>query len=573
MRVSRLFYTVLAITLMSIAMVVSAQTIVDNRHNLSISGPGPIKSSTESEICIFCHTPHNARRDIPYLWNREDSTVNYSTYDSSTMHATVDQPTGASKMCLSCHDGTIALGKLVTRTEEIPFEDGVTVMPDGPSKLGSDISDDHPVSFLYDSGLAAANGELVDPSSLPEAIRLDKNGMLQCTACHDPHDNTFGNFLVIDNVSSTLCIACHDRTDWSSSSHATSVATWNGTAPDPWPRSDYTHVNENACENCHQQHAAGGHERLLNYAIEESNCFSCHNSNVAAKDIETQTTKFYGHGVHLYLGVHDAAEDFTSTVQSHVECVDCHNPHRSNDSTTTATATAPDIPTSMLGVSGINAVGNPLEESVYVYEICFKCHADNNVATSAAITRQVPQLNTRLEFDTANPSYHPVEAAGRNPDMPSLIWSDYDEFSIIYCSDCHSSDDGPATGGVEAAGPHGSVYEYILEENYTTADNTVEDSFVYALCYKCHDRVSIRANESFPEHYYHIVDKNAPCSACHDPHGSQVNTHLINFDTSIVTPNSKGVLRFVDSGSQEGNCSLTCHGIDHDNKIYPKPPP
>ncbi len=569
MNVYRFVLATITIALMSAAGLTQAASVVDSKHNLSISGPGPIKSSTESRICIFCHTPHNARRDIPYLWNRDDSTVNYSTYISSTMHATIGQPTGASKMCLSCHDGSIALGKLVTRTSVIPFENGVSVMPDGLSKLGSDISDDHPVSFLYDSGLAVSNGELVDPASLPQEISLDKNGMLQCTSCHDPHDDAFGKFLVLNNTASALCIGCHDRTDWAASSHATSVAIWNGVAPDPWPRSSATQVNQNACKNCHQPHTAGGHVRLLNYAIEELNCFTCHTGNVATKDIERQTTKFYSHGVHLYLGAHDAAEDFTTSVQTHVECADCHNPHRTNSSTTTATASAPNVPSSMLGVKGINAAGNPLEESAYLYEVCFKCHADNNVVTSAAITRQTQQLNTRLEFDIANPSFHPVEAAGKNPDVPSLIPSpDYDRFSVIYCTDCHSSDDGPATGGVEAGGPHGSINPFILEENYTTADNTLESPTEYAMCYKCHDRNSIRNDESFSEHKKHVFKKDAPCSACHDPHGSQVNTHLINFDRSIVSPNKDGILQFQDQGKFRGSCWLSCHGKDHKDKDY-----
>ncbi len=144
MNTSRLFCAVFATGLMSVASLSRAAGIVDTVHNLSISGPGPIKSTTEDEICVFCHTPHKARRDVPYLWNRADSTVNYTTYASSTLFAAVGQPTGASKMCLSCHDGTIALGAVLTRPAEIPFAGGIRFLPAGPSRLGTDISDDHP---------------------------------------------------------------------------------------------------------------------------------------------------------------------------------------------------------------------------------------------------------------------------------------------------------------------------------------------------------------------------------------------------------------------------------------------
>jgi DNA-binding MarR family transcriptional regulator len=44
---------------------------VGTKHNLSVSGPGPIKSTNEQQVCIFCHTPHNASPIQP-LWNRPE---------------------------------------------------------------------------------------------------------------------------------------------------------------------------------------------------------------------------------------------------------------------------------------------------------------------------------------------------------------------------------------------------------------------------------------------------------------------------------------------------------------------
>ena len=190
---------------------VSSSSILETKHNLSISGPGPVKSTTEGEVCIFCHAPHHARRDIPYLWNRSDSTVNYIPYQSSTLHATVGQPTGASKLCLSCHDGTVALGALLTRPDEVPFAGGIRFIPEGRAKLGTDLSDDHPISFVFDSALAASNPELADPVGMPPQVKLDKNKELQCTACHDPHKDDYGRFLVMPNQYSGLCTTCHDK--------------------------------------------------------------------------------------------------------------------------------------------------------------------------------------------------------------------------------------------------------------------------------------------------------------------------------------------------------------------------
>ena len=71
------------------------------------------------------------------------------------------------------------------------------------------------------------------------------------------------------------------------------------------------------------------------------------------------------------------------------------------------------------------------------------------------------------------------------------------------------------------------------------------------------------------------AEKETPCNVCHDPHGisatqgnSTNNSHLINFDTSIVFPNKNGQLRFVDNGQNSGSCDLLCHDKDHEDKDY-----
>jgi len=542
-------------------------SIIDSKHNLSVSGPGTIKAIFETRVCIFCHAPHHARTDISLLWNRQDSTTTYVPYQSSTMYATVGQPTGSSKLCLSCHDGTIALGALVSTSQEIAFAGGVRFFPDIASKLGTDLSDDHPISFVYDSNLALSNVELEQPLSLPAHISLDNNQQLQCTTCHDPHDNTYGDFLVMTNASSALCTSCHIKNGWTSSSHALSGAIWNGTGSNPWPGSTYFTVAENGCTNCHTPHSAAGHERLLQYVFEEDNCLVCHNGNVAGIDMEAEFGKFFKHAVQNYTGLHEPLEDFTSgTVPNHVECADCHNGHWTNAN---ASLAAPAVSGAIDGVSGVNMLGQFIPVSANEYEICFKCHADNNVTTVVSIDRQIQQLNTRSEFEASNPSFHPVAVQGVNMNVPSLI-PPLTTASIIFCTDCHNNDN---LGGPR--GPHGSNNEYLLERNYTTQDNTSESPTSYALCYKCHDRNSILANESFSGHNSHIVTYQAPCSACHDAHGISVtqgnalnNSHLINFDVTIVQP-EQGIIRFDDTGTYSGQCTLNCHASSHTGRTYP----
>ena len=60
--------------------------IVDTKHNLSVSGPGPVRALTETRICIFCHTPHNASPRSP-LWNKELEPQVYAVYASPTLRA------------------------------------------------------------------------------------------------------------------------------------------------------------------------------------------------------------------------------------------------------------------------------------------------------------------------------------------------------------------------------------------------------------------------------------------------------------------------------------------------------
>jgi hypothetical protein len=225
------------------------------------------------------------------------------------------------------------------------------------------------------------------------------------------------------------------------------------------------------------------------------------------------------------------------------------------------------------GVSGISATGSDVPSARYLYEICFKCHgdSDNNVISMQPIIRQHNSLNLRFLFDPANPSFHPVESQGKNSNVPSLL-PPFTVASIIRCTDCHGNSDrlGPT-------GPHGSDYQYLLTNRYITDDNTTESPSSYELCYKCHSRSALISTGISFEHQLHVVDQNVPCSACHDPHGISAiqgnamnNSHLINFDLSIVSPTDTGRLEYESLGQFRGQCFLRCHGVLHNPFIYPK---
>src|SRR5208337_906930 len=189
------------------------------------------------------------------------------------------------------------------------------------------------------------------------------------------------------------------------------------------------------------------------------------------------------------------------------------------------------------------------------YELCYRCHADEPGRAQARVPRQFAQTNERLAFAVANASFHPIETAGRNPNVPSLILP-WRNDSRMQCTDCHNNDQGPNAGGNGPAGPHGSAYPALLEQQELLTDFQPESAANYALCYKCHSRGNILSDQSSTAvnsqgqdrgHRYHVVDQQTACTTCHDPHGVITSKHLINFNTAYVTPSASGPISYVST--------------------------
>lgn len=194
-------------------------------HNLSVNGASTIKSTNETEVCIFCHTPHGASANP--LWNRNLDSSAYTMYSSSTMNATLPSaPTGISLLCMSCHDGVSAINVVVNYGTVYPivmegninkFSDVGSYPPSHNPNLTKDLSNDHPVSFTYDTTLANNDGGLHDPGTNGANITPLKlyGGKLECATCHDPHE--YGSltgtapFLRMSNSSSDMCLKCHNK--------------------------------------------------------------------------------------------------------------------------------------------------------------------------------------------------------------------------------------------------------------------------------------------------------------------------------------------------------------------------
>jgi hypothetical protein len=289
---------------------------------------------------------------------------------------------------------------------------------------------------------------------------------------------------------------------------------------------------------------------LLKSAAEENICYQCHSLSGGAINIQSIAAKAYTHPVADTSGIHDPTEAALA-VQKHVECLDCHNTHQSNDDT----AIPPTVSGNLKGVKGISSAGVAVATAVNQYEICYRCHSDNGFFGPQTVVRRIQELNTRLDFDPGNPSFHPIVTIGKNSNVPSLR-TEYSTSSMIYCSDCHSSN------GTAPKGPHGSDYPHILVARYETDTSPLSyNEGNYALCFKCHDQNILLDNlrSAFPPHQKHVQDNGIACSVCHDPHGVsslrgatvQANAHLINFDT-----------RFVTSGNYDSvarSCTVSCH--------------
>ena len=405
------------------------------KHNLSTGAPAgnTVKSSTVDQVCVFCHTPHAATVDAATgqpatpLWNRKLSSATYTTYASKSLDALpsgalgLDQPGGSSKLCLSCHDGSLALGQIGVlngRTNQSVAVGGTAAdgsMPVGAGantgftrRLGVDLTNDHPISFAYTDALAAKDGELRRPSDSGTPRMIDsravghrpdlplENGQMQCTTCHDPHlydpsdlnrkflrlnrlQKNAGPSTTFNVANDIICLACHTKEGYAESAHAMPTVadetfTNEAAAERGFPAG--TKVWQASCLACHDTHTVQGARRLLREgtdgandgaghrnggksAIEET-CYQCHSktgvfnktvlqsqgtTGFQVPDIKTDFTTPGNKSMPINTGlpeVHDigdsplaqAGKDFIEKPEllgignRHVECTDCHNPHR-----------------------------------------------------------------------------------------------------------------------------------------------------------------------------------------------------------------------------------------------------
>jgi predicted CXXCH cytochrome family protein len=192
--------------------------IVGSLHDMNVAS----NPDGQLRVCAFCHTPHHALDDasadyLP-LWSHTLTTLTYTAYDSVTLDAAITDPlAGPSRLCMSCHDGAIA----VDQHYAIPGTDVRTGDSWGNIGVGTggDLTNDHPIGFDY-TAVAAIDDEIrpeTDATTNP-AIPLISDLLwegitMTCSSCHDVHntDNNDVDFLINLQAGSAICLTCHDK--------------------------------------------------------------------------------------------------------------------------------------------------------------------------------------------------------------------------------------------------------------------------------------------------------------------------------------------------------------------------
>ncbi len=563
-----------------------AASVINSKHDLSAGSAttGP-KASSETQVCVFCHTPHKPGLNVP-LWNKTQTSQTFTFYSSNYANSylgmtapTMTELAGTrTKLCLSCHDGVTALGG-VYNLGGSPGTIAVTGALSAAANIGVDLSNDHPVLYDVKPGAGpptapGTNAEIQLPLAGDKVKVYGATNRVECTSCHDPHDNQFTKFLVKSNASAALCTTCHMKTGYAGSVHQVSAVSYtpaSGAA---------TTVGEWSCRDCHKAHGASSAQAYLLSGAEEATCYTCHGNPplTGAKNIKSLFLKTYKHPTETVSAKHkDPEQDGTNFTYSptnnrHAECQDCHNPHQAKTGTHTAPTNL--ISNVLLGQWGVEpafgatswVAAASYTRQVFSnttgykeYQLCLKCHS----SYAFAATPPVNITDQTLEMNPNNRGAHPVlrnlnsQTGSVAPKLlaaaqMSAPWAAARGTQAMYCSDCHGED----TVG-EPKGPHGSSIARMKKGTgkywpknasavlYTLGNNNATDAHLAGLfCRNCHPLRSATANTWYNKvHQEHSGPQlgNVACVACHIvvPHGSK-RGRLIGYAAETAPYNNAG---------------------------------
>lgn len=214
---------IMAVLVALVATPAMAISVAGSKHDMIASGFATGGGNTE--ICVFCHTPHSAQSmaQAP-LWNNTAVATGVITVGDlyvgqeinfTATPASIDATDA--RLCLACH-GSGGVGMPVNQPASGTFAQGVAM--GASTVIGTNLSNDHPIgmdlgatpefnpSTAVDSGLHTL-AYITGASGFGENPFQGVNNTMWCSTCHDVHNNDNVPFLRKSNVGSALCKACH----------------------------------------------------------------------------------------------------------------------------------------------------------------------------------------------------------------------------------------------------------------------------------------------------------------------------------------------------------------------------
>jgi len=197
--------------------------IVGSKHDMRRQSP-----EKYDRVCAYCHTPHHAIQDatadyLP-LWAHQLTTLTYQPYASPTLVANITDPiAGPSRLCMSCHDGVIAVDQHYNISGSV-VKTGDSFGQIAIANGTGDLTNDHPIGFNYADVAAQMANAIKPPSSQflgnPNGTKISDNlvnGNMTCATCHEVHNkdnvadanNTYNYFLYAPESGSQICLSCH----------------------------------------------------------------------------------------------------------------------------------------------------------------------------------------------------------------------------------------------------------------------------------------------------------------------------------------------------------------------------
>jgi predicted CXXCH cytochrome family protein len=217
----------LAFAIAAIAQTALAR-VATGPHDLTAGGPNTAKYGTPSATytgltpCAFCHAVHKSNTAFTGapLWNRPTLAATWTMYPAANLTGGVvdASPNAASLTCLSCHEGTAAVGVLFSTTPTNTLTGGTRTQMDNVASralvTGADLSNDHPVSFPYVGGaggfptITGAGAAGANVAGMP--LYGATFNRMECATCHDPHaDITAALPRFLRVAPAAICGTCH----------------------------------------------------------------------------------------------------------------------------------------------------------------------------------------------------------------------------------------------------------------------------------------------------------------------------------------------------------------------------